>query len=279
MAGWIESTQSDEIGISADQEDFYRHWWNRTFASMAKIAYNHSDEVFTLYEGNRQVQISEGADPKKIHVLPNGIDLVTQERKEAHGPLRVALIGRVVEIKDIKTFIRAIALARREVPDIQALIIGPADEEPGYFNACVELVNSLHLDEVVEFTGRRDLRELYPTIDLVVLTSITESQPLVILEAAGYGIPSIATDIGSCRELIEGRTPEDAQLGPGGIVTPLANPQATADAIVELLRDEEKRRVMAKAATKRAGRYYRKDSYLATYQERYHRYKEAQWLG
>ena len=56
--------------------------------------------------------------------------------------------------------------------------------------------------------------EYYRKIDLLVLTSISEAQPLVILEANCAGIPVVASDVGSCRELIEGRTHNDRLIGP-----------------------------------------------------------------
>ena len=81
-----------------------------------------------------------------------------------------------------------------------------------------------------------------------MLTSFSEGQPLVILEAYACGLPVIATDVGACREMIEGRTEEDRGIGPSGIVTRVATPQETAAALVRLARD-----VRAAAAHGRGG--------------------------
>ena len=88
------------------------------------------------------------------------------------------------------------------------------------------LAATLGIAERVEFTGRVDVKQIYPRIDVLVLTSISEGLPLVILEAAAAGIPVVSTDVGACRELLEGSQPADRAIGPSGLVTGLADPGA-----------------------------------------------------
>ena len=77
-----------------------------------------------------------------------------------------------------------------------------------------------------------------PQIGLVVLSSISEALPLVILEGYAAGVPTVSTDVGSCRQLVEGLDDEDRALGSsGGVVVPIADPQALADAAIALLND------------------------------------------
>ena len=104
-----------------------------------------------------------------------------------------------------------------------------------YYEECVELVENLRLQNTVIFTGRANVIDFLPKIDVVVLTSISESQPLVILEAGAAGIPCVTTDAGSCPELIYGKIDESPPLGPGGAVTPLSSPGSIADSITLLL--------------------------------------------
>jgi glycosyltransferase involved in cell wall biosynthesis len=104
---------------------------------------------------------------------------------------------------------------------------------------------------------------------VVVLTSFSEGQPLVMLEAYASGVPVVATDVGACREMIEGRTDEDRRLGPSGFVTRVATPKETASALVKLARDGELRRRMGAAGRKRVTAYYQKRDMLAAYRAVY----------
>jgi glycosyltransferase involved in cell wall biosynthesis len=205
-------------------------------------------------------------------VIPNGIDVDTYaaiERAPAPHAPTVALIGRVVPIKDVKTFLRACAILKGMLPRLEALIVGPTDEDEAYYQECMNLVRFLNLDDTVIFTGRVKLQEFLGRIDVVVLTSISEAQPLVILEAGASGIPTVATDVGSCRELILGRSEEEPALGHGGDVTPLCNPSATAQALARLLTDGEWYARCSQAIAKRVSRYYNKTLVDASYRELY----------
>lgn len=100
-------------------------------------------------------------------------------------------------------------------------------------------------------------------IDLLVLTSLSEAQPLVILEGGACGIPVVAPDVGSCREMIEGRGGADA--GHGGIVTPLVNPAATAAGILAIAGDPAMRRDMGETMRERVRRDYDHDTIIGAY--------------
>jgi glycosyltransferase involved in cell wall biosynthesis len=111
-----------------------------------------------------------------------------------------------------------------------------------------------------------------PLIDVLVLTSISEAQPLVMLEAGAAGIPMVATDVGSCRELIEGTAQEAPNLGAGGIVTPLASPASTADAIFTLLSDNLRYESAKKTISARIAHYYNESIQQQAYRNLYAEY-------
>jgi polysaccharide biosynthesis protein PelF len=69
-----------------------------------------------------------------------------------------------------------------------------------------------------------------PKIGLIILSSISEALPLVILEGYAAGVPTVSTDVGSCRQLIEGLDDEDRAIGVSGAVVKIADPQSLADA-------------------------------------------------
>jgi glycosyltransferase involved in cell wall biosynthesis len=207
-----------------------------------------------------------------VHV-PNGIEVekfavANNPRDWSERPFKVGLVGRVVPIKDIKTFLRAIQLANMETP-IQAYVLGPTDEDADYYYECLELTKLLGIQKNVTFTGKVEVVEWLGDLDLNVLTSISESQPFSILEGWGAGLPSISTDVGACREMIEGRPGEDALLGPAGLVCPVATPQAIAEAIVTLARDPDRHRAMATSGFERLKRSYRLDQVFDAYRALY----------
>jgi glycosyltransferase involved in cell wall biosynthesis len=136
------------------------------------------------------------------------------------------------------------------------LILGPTDEQPSYVDECRAMVAELDLVHVVEFTGRVDVTAYFPHIHVNVLTSLSESQPLCVLETGAAGIPTVATDVGACREILFGRRDERPALGEGGILTDMASPGQTAHAIAELLRNSERRVRLGHVMRERVRRYY-----------------------
>ena len=186
------------------------------------------------------------------------------------SPLRVGFVGRLVPIKDLLTFVRACDLALREVP-LDVRIIGPDDEDPAYAERCRQLVRALNRDRDIRFLGMQPAGKMYQQLDVLVLTSFSEGQPLVILEAYAAGVPAICTDVGCCRELIEGQPGPDRDLGESGIVTRVAVPADTARALVALARDRNRLRRCGRSALRRLNAHYRRstmlDSYRTLYQE------------
>lgn len=270
MADWLQEDPIRSLSIERMHRDL-RDLWIDTFTSYSRATYAACRRIITLYEGNTELQVQDGADPGKLLIIPNGIELVEGSRPErpTEAPPTVALVGRVVPIKDIKTFLRACAILRDFLPDVRVWVLGPLDEDPGYVSECRDLARRLDLDSTVEFKGRVALKDYYPHIDVLVLTSVSEAQPLVILEGAAVGVPTVATDVGACREMLLGRSDEQPRLGDAGAVTPLANPAATADAIRRLLTDQEHYRGCSEAAQARVRRYYDKGQLDRAYRDLY----------
>jgi glycosyltransferase involved in cell wall biosynthesis len=258
-----------------------RRVWARYFHRLSEIAYYQALRIVTLSEANRAKQIADGAPAAKTAVIPNGVEgaapasaagtdgmVADVARPGAGAPLRIGFVGRLVPIKDLLTFIRACDLALREVP-LDVRIIGPEGEDPGYAMRCHELVHTLKRDDTIRFLGMQPLGQIYNQIDVLVLTSFSEGQPLVILEAYAHGVPAICTDVGCCREMIEGQPGPDQELGPSGAVTRVGVPQDTAQVIVRLARDPELLRRCGTAARLRLAARYQRSTMLASYRELY----------
>ncbi|MEO5597135.1 MAG: GT4 family glycosyltransferase PelF [Novosphingobium sp.] len=268
MVDWMGD--QTESGLMLDRDCFdLTDLWLLAFTSYARVCYDACDPVISLYGANSDVQMRLGVPREKLRIIPNGI---RPERftgvTPATDPDRplVALIGRVVPIKDVKTFVRAAALVHAELPSARFAVLGPEDEDAAYAEDCNALVAELDLGEVFEFAGRVNVIDWMPRIDILVLTSLSEAQPLVILEAGACGIPAVAPDVGSCRELIEGSGPNAAA---GGIITALVDPASTSAAILRLLRDPDLRAAMGAVMRHRVRSEYEWSGIVAQYRKLY----------
>ncbi len=276
-ATWIKDLDHRKIVGGAPKPSPLRRFWSHYFRMMSRIAYRQATRLVTLSEANRAKQLADGADAAKISVVPNGVKRTSAigtpptqpvPRQTPAGQLRVGFVGRVVPIKDVITLIRAVAQAC-EQNDLEVWIIGPQDEDPAYSKRCRQLVTTLNLEERIKFLGPQPVAEIYPQLDVVLLTSLSEGQPLVMLEAYAAGLPVIATDVGACREMIEGGDDLDRQIGPSGIVTRVANPAETAAALCVLAGDPELRLRMGRNAFARVNARYQLQHVVTRYETLY----------
>lgn len=273
QADWItDRDRNITAGLTHDMSHL-RKMWIRFYEELGKFAYQAADPIISLYEGNRERQVVDGADRCKTQVIPNGIKVEKYAEALAQRPEEtpkiVGLIGRVVPIKDIKTFIRSMRTVCSQLPETEGWIIGPEDEDPEYAIECNNLIVSLELSEQVKMVGFQNVTDILPKLGLVVLTSISEALPLVFLEAFAAGVPVLATDVGGCREMIEGGNPEDKKIGAAGAIVPIADPEATARQMILLLNNKERWEKAQQAGLQRVNRYYREDQLFDSYRNLY----------
>ncbi len=277
QAEWVYRKEDERLRVQSKLGAF-QTFWIRMFEQLAQLCYDYSSAIYTLYEGNRQLEIQAGADPDKIRIIPNGISLdnflglkASDHDYQGQTEFAVGFVGRVVPIKDVKTFLRAIKIVALEIENLKVFIMGPTKEDEKYYQECMHLVHLLHLEKIVEFTGKVNVADYLPDLDLIVLTSISEAQPLVIMEANCAGVPAVASDVGSCRELLEGRTAADQALGPSGILTRVADPVDTGKAILTILTSPLLRQRMARAGIERVKTFYKEsdlnEKYLNIYKD------------
>lgn len=270
---WIpDDLDPFRVGLD-DNMGYLRQTWIRFFKSLGKMAYSSADHVYTLFNGNRQRQIEDGANEKRLTIIPNGvaIDKLRTKRRPADAPVPpvVALIGRVVPIKDIKTFIRGMRIVCTNVPNAQGWIVGPEDEDPDYVLECCALIKSFDLQDSIKLLGFQQISDIFPKVALTVLTSVSEGQPLTTLEGFAAGIPAVTTDVGGCSELIYGGSDEDKALGSAGDIVPIANPGLFAEAVTRLLTDTAKWKAASNAAISRVETYYDDRKMLDRYYQIY----------
>jgi glycosyltransferase involved in cell wall biosynthesis len=144
------------------------------------------------------------APPEKIRVVPLGLDLEHLAGELPRGALRpeagledgaplVGMVGRLVPIKDVPTFLRAARRVRDAREDVRFALVGDGEERPRLEAEC----RQLGLEGVVVFFGwRSDLASVYGDLDVVVNASRNEGTPVALIEALAAGRPVVATRVG-----------------------------------------------------------------------------------
>lgn len=276
----IYTREREEEIIKADWvKGIYKNIWIDQFKKMSSLAYENADMVTSLYAHAKELQLELGCPEEKIRVTPNGIHVENLEElpgktDEDQNWINVGAVLRVTPIKDVKTMIQAFAFAKKEVSNLKLWIMGPCDEDKKYADECFELVQMLGVKDI-EFTGRIQVKEYLGRMDFTILTSISEGQPLTILESFAAGKPVIATDVGNCRDLIYG---ENDTFGAAGILTHIMNLEEISQAMVELAKNESRRLTMGEAGHKRVNAFYRMDQMHKVYEDIYKQFAEKKQL-
>ena len=248
----------------------YKNIWIDQFRKMSRLAYDSADIVTSLYNHARELQNELGCPARKQRVTPNGIAVaplanLPGKQKEDMEYINIGAVLRVTPIKDVKTMIRAFAFAKKENDSLKLWIMGPCGEDEEYANECFALVEALKVHDVV-FTGRINVREYLGRMDFTILTSISEGQPLTILESYAAHKPVIATDVGNCKELIFG---EGDDCGTAGILTHIMNIEELAAAMLKLAGSQQLRDTMGECGYKRVMKRYQIFQMIQTYDDLY----------
>jgi L-malate glycosyltransferase len=129
-------------------------------------------------------------------------------------------VGRLSPAKDQESLLRAFALAKCHVPDLQLWIVGDGPLR----SRLQELTHELGVGTATQFFGEQtDVAPFYVAADLFVMSSVSEGLPMSLLEAMAAGLPSVVTDVGGMGEV--------ARLSGSAVSVPASNYKALADAI------------------------------------------------
>lgn len=247
----------------------YKDLWIDQFHKIGDCCYQYADVVTSLYSDARQYQLELGCDRKKTIIIPNGMDperFAHCEGKDPHDRyINVGALLRVSPIKDVKTMISAYALAKQRNPKLKLWIMGDLSEAKDYAAECQQMVHDMGIEDV-EFTGVIKASDYIGKMDILMLSSISEGQPLSILEAFTARKPFIATNVGNCKGLIEG---EFDNYGPAGIVVPIMGVTGMSQAILRLADDAKLREKMGEAGFKRVRDHYDEEECFNRYKNLY----------
>ena len=163
-------------------------------------------------------------------IVPNIVDLARFRPVPARaGQGANLVVARNLEpIYDNATAIRALALLRREMPDVRLTIAG----EGPLLASLQRLAAELGVAEAVRFCGRvanAEMPRLYASADVCLNPSLADNMPISVLEALASGVPVVSTNVGGVPHLVEH---ERTAL----LVEP-GDPAAMAQAVLRLLRD------------------------------------------
>ena len=246
----------------------FRTLWIDFFYTLSDCAYSHASRITSLFQGAKHIQHEIGAAAERQLVIPNGIheerfmDLPLKEEDE--NEIAIGAVVRIARIKDLKTMIYAFIEAEQILEVAKLYILGDTDDEE-YREECVRVVRQSGFEDRIIFTGMVDVREYLQKFDFTLLTSISEGQPLSILESLAAGRPCIATDVGCCRELL---LAEDGH-GTAGMIVPPMNATLLANAIVLMGGDAYLRQHMAENGRARVNAFYTNRKMVSSYRRMY----------
>ena len=266
----IYTREREEEIIKANWvKGMYKDLWIDQFHKIGDCCYRYADAVTSLYQDAREFQLELGCEKEKTVIIPNGMDprrFADCPGKDPEDPfINVGALLRVTPIKDVKTMISAFALAKQKNPRLKLWIMGDLTEASDYAAECVQMVRDMDISDVV-FTGVIKAADYMGKMDILMLSSISEGQPLSILEAFTAKKPFIATNVGNCRGLIEG---EFDDFGPAGIVVPIMGVTSMSRAILRLAADENLRKKMGEAGYLRVKEHYDEELCFTRYRNLY----------
>jgi len=247
---------------------FKPHWIN-FFYMLSDLIYTRAFRVTSLFTRAMYTQIEMGCAPEKCRVIENGISyerLCNIPLKEDDGIVDIGAVVRLAPIKDIKTMIYAFFELSARKDNVRLHIMGGVDD-PEYADECYALVKQLGLSDKIIFTGRVNIIEYFEKLDFTLLTSISEGQPLSVLESFAARRPCVTTDVGCCNELLNGK-PSD-HLGKAGLIAPPMQRTKLADAMEILCDSRELRLKMGKIGQQRVYEHFRYEIMLTKYRNLY----------
>jgi glycosyltransferase involved in cell wall biosynthesis len=202
-----------------------------------RLKYRGAARFIAVSEAVAQVLKSGGVAANRIAVVPDGVDIhrapdpATRDLLREFGipagaPLAVQ-VAQLVGHKDPVNFVRAVAYARVQRPDLHGLLVGEGPLRDDVERA----IEELGLEDVLHLAGyRTDADALIAAADVVVLSSREEGMGSVLLDALAFGRPIAATRAGGIPEVVD----EEC-----GVLAPTRDPRGLGEAIARIVNDRE----------------------------------------
>ncbi|MCP3417911.1 glycosyltransferase [Bradyrhizobium brasilense] len=179
------------------------------------------------------------------------IEPCQSSKRADDGAIRVSFLGRMLKSKGLEDTVEAVRLARGQERRIELELWGTPDQANPTSYTSGELAQLTMIDGVRWMGAAPDIATVWAHADIAILLSESEGMPRALMEAAGYGLPMIATDVPGCRSAVRD--------GVDGFLIPRNNPAAAAEAIVHLARDPATRKRMGHMARERFEKQFSRD--------------------
>jgi L-malate glycosyltransferase len=224
---WIVTVHSDP------RDDFMgKGWKGRLYTTINMKVLAYADHCLAISDRFKKILMGLNIPEDKISVILNGIDFHLKperiyNRKDfglSKNDFVIIMIARLEAVKGHKIALEALASSLENNKNIQLLLAGDGAEQ----KKLKEIAVQKGIADNVHFLGHRnDIKELFSIADISMLSSFSESFPLVLLEAARARLPVITTDVGGVRNLVLDST--------YGWVVPVGNSSKLAEAIEEAI--------------------------------------------
>ena len=207
-----------------------------------RISFNRENSrVIVMNPDDCQVYAkSAGLKPDKVVIIRGvGVDVNKfQSIPEPQGEPVVTLVGRMLWEKGIGELVEASRLLKESGDRCRVVLVGKPDPENSSSIAKEQLMQ-WHNSGIIEWWGYNDdIPSIWERSHIAILPSYSEGLPTTLIEAAASGRPIIATNVPGCREIV--------RHGENGILVPVRNADALANAIRRLIRDPELRQTMGR---------------------------------
>ena len=195
---------------------------------------------------------------RKVCRIWNGIDLSDFAYRGPAQNMTAISVARLSAEKDFPTLLRAVHEVVKRRPDFRLVIVGGGPER----QRLDQLTAELGIEQQVQFLGERtDVPLLLPQSGFFISSSLTEGISLTLLEAMAVGLPVVATAVGGNPEIV---LPEKT-----GYLVPAQNPQALADAIELMCRNQAQWIPMGQAGRARVSECFDVRRMAADYEQLY----------
>lgn len=219
--------------------------------------FHRADACLAITDHGAQALAAKGIAQARIHLMPNMVRPTdVPPRPMFRAPPRIGTMGRFVPKKAFDLFIRACTILKERGIAFEATLGGGGDEEP----TLRHMVRDAGLEATLTMPGWvSDKQAWFDALDVFVLPSHHEPFGIVLIEAMDQRLPVIATASEGPREII--------QPGENGLLTPLGDAAALADAMAALLADPERARALGEAAKHDVGARYSPQAMAARLRE------------